>query len=149
MALTELKRTPIPGKLADLVTYQGTNPAGGSEWNEAVPARKCWRLLAVRASLTTTATVNNRRVRVIIDDGVNTLFQSNDESVQAASLTHGYNIAPQASRPVQDVEHYLPLPSPDDLVLNAGYRVRASTLLFDGAGDDWGVPIFTVEEITF
>lgn len=148
MALTQVVRKSGGGSIeGDLVTYTGSNPAANAEWSETVPAGKLWRILAIRATLVTDANVAARRVGVTISDGTNVVYKGNDESTQAASLTHNYNIATHNSRAVQDVEHYVPLPFPEHLLLPAGY-VIASTTLLRQATDDWGAPVFMVEEIT-
>lgn len=146
MALTVLKRgTYGDASLGQLITYQGSDPAAGVEWSEAVPATKLWRVLSIDATLVTSAVANNRKVRAILDDAANVIHRAVDEGQQAASLTHLYHIAVQNSRPVQDVDHYIPLPFPEAFMLPAGFRVRSSTLLLD-AGDNWGAPVFTVQE---
>ena len=148
MALTQVVRKTAGGASGgDIVTYTGSDPAANTEWTETVPSGKVWRLLAIRATLVTSATVAARRAGVTITDGTNTLYKGNDESTQAASLTHNYNIASQNSRAVQDVEHYIPLPFPEDLLLPAGYVIASTTLLRD-ATDNWGAPVFMVEEFT-
>lgn len=148
MALTaSVRRTAGNASGGDIVTYTGSNPAANTEWSETVPSGKIWRVLAIRAALATDANAANRRVGVTVTDGTNTVFKANDESVQAASLTHNYNIASQPSRAVADVEHYVPLPFPENFLLPAGY-VIASTTLLRQAGDDWGAPVFMVEEFT-
>jgi hypothetical protein len=148
MALTQVvRKASQTGSRGDIVTYTGSDVAANVEWSETVPAGKSWRILAIRATLVTDANVANRRVGVTISDGTNVVFKSNDESVQAASVTHNYNIAPQEGHAVADVEHYTPLPIADDFKLPAGF-VIASTTLLRQAGDNWGAPVFMVEEFS-
>jgi hypothetical protein len=130
-----------------LVTYTGSNPAANTEWSETVPTGCVWRILAIRAQLVTDANVANRRVSVTITDVAsgNVVFKPVDESVQAASLTHNYNIAPQQGHAVADVEHYLPLPISDSWFVPAGFVIASSTLNLQ-ATDNWGAPTFYVEE---
>lgn len=148
MALTQAVRKSGQGASGgDIVTYTGSNPAANTEWSETVPTGKLWRILAIRATLVTDANAANRRVGVTITDGTNTVFKSNDESTQAASLTHSYNIAPQEGHAVADVEHYTPLPIAQSFLVPGGF-VIASTTVSRQAGDDWGAPVFMVEEFS-
>lgn len=147
MALTvAVRKTGSSVARGDIVTYTGSNPAANTEWSETVPTGTMWRILSIRAQLVTDANAANRRVGITITDGTNTVLKENAESVQAASLTHNYNIAPHGSRAVADVEHYIPLPAIDNFWLPAGY-VIASTTLSRQSGDDWGAPVFMVEEV--
>lgn len=134
----------------DLVTYTGSNPAAGAEWSETVPTNKVWRIQAIRAQLVTSADVADRRVGVTLTDVAsgNVVWKGYDESVQAASVTHNYNIAPQHSQAVRDVEHTTPLPAVSGGVfLPAGFVIASSTINLQSA-DNWAAPVFTVEEFT-
>jgi hypothetical protein len=130
-----------------LVTYTGSNPAAGAEWSETVPTGCVWRIMAIRAPLVTSADVANRRVCVTFEDVAsgNVVFKPVDESVQAASLTHNYNIAPQQGHAVADVEHYLPLPVSGTWLVPAGFVISSATINLQAA-DNWGAPTFYVEE---
>lgn len=126
-----------PGTIKSIT---GTDPVAGSEISETVPANTIWRFWGAVASLVTDATVANRRVKVLIDDGTTTVFPSDSSSVQAASQTESYIIGPHAG---VVADHWIPTP-PGMLVL-AGWRVQTSTTLIK-TGDNWGAPQLTVEE---
>jgi hypothetical protein len=148
MALTQISRSGSQtGSRGDLVAYTGSDVAAGVAWTETVPAGKSWRVFAIRASLVTDATVSNRRVTVTATLASSIIFKSTDESVQAASVTHAYNIAPQQGHAVANLDHYLPLPICDDWVLPAGTVIASVTDNLQ-AGDNWGVPVFFVEEFS-
>lgn len=122
----------------------GTDPAAGVEVSETVPTNARWTLYAVRFPLVTDATVANRRVHLLVDDGTNTLYEAAAPDVQAASLTRNYNAANHGFAPAATVsELYLNLPVP--LPLLQGWRVRTATDSLQ-AGDNFGVPRLTVEE---
>jgi hypothetical protein len=128
-----------------IVTYTGSNPAGdGTEWSETVPTGRVWRILSIRATLVTDANAANRQVGVTLSDGTNVFFKSCSTSVQAASLTHSYTIAdlPGAVVASAALEHQVPLPS---MLLPAG-TVIASVTTAKQATDNWGAPVFCVEE---
>lgn len=129
--------------MGEITTYTGSDAAANVEWTETVPTGKVWRLLAIRASLVTDANAATRRVGITITDGTNTLFKANAESTQIASLTNHYNVAVQPSRAVADIEHYIPLPA--DMLLPEGC-VIASVTLNRQVTDNWGIPVFLVEE---
>jgi hypothetical protein len=122
----------------------GTDPAAGAEITQTVPTGARWRLLGVRAALTTDATAATRQVTLLLDDGTATLFSIPAASSQTASLTYTYNWAPSVpSTPVNALNVWGPLPG--DLFLQAGYRIRTSTASFQ-AGDNWTAPQLLLEE---
>lgn len=148
MALTLVTRIGSQtGSRGALTVYTGSDKAAGVEWTETVPTGFSWRIFAIRASLVTSADVANRRVTVTATLSSNIVFKSTDESVQAASLTHAYNIAPQQGHAVANLDHYLPLPICCDWVLPAGTVIASVTDNLQAA-DNWGVPVFYVEEFS-
>jgi hypothetical protein len=147
MALTQsIRKSGLRATGGDLVTYTGSNPAAdGSEWSETVPTGKVWRLLSIRATLVTDGNAANRQVSITLTDGTNTFFKSSSTSVQAASLTHGYTFSdlPGAVVSSAALEHQVPVPP---LWLPAG-TVIASVTTAKQATDNWGAPVFFVEEV--
>lgn len=148
MALTLVTRLGSQtGSRGALTVYTGSDVAANTEWSETVPTGKSWRVLSIRASLVTDANAADRSVAVTATIGSSVVYSSASESVQAASLTHVYNIAPQHGHAVAALNHYLPLPVCDEFVLPAG-TVIASVTTSKQAGDNWGVPVFFVEEFS-
>lgn len=148
MALTQVVRLASKtGSRGDIVTYTGSDVAANTEWSETVPAGKMWRIQSIRNTLVTDANVANRRVCVTITDGTNVVFKTQSSSVQAASLTHAYNVTPIVGKDAADLEHVVPLPLTESFVLPAGYVIASSTLNKQ-ATDNWGVPYFLVEEFS-
>lgn len=130
-----------PGNIRSIT---GTNPAAGVEISETVPTGARWRLLVFKAALTTDATVANRGVRLIIDDGAATIFQGEPSELQTA--TQG--LIWQAANGVQRATATLAVPTwafPVTMMLLAGYRIATSVNNLQ-AGDDWGAPQLLVEE---
>lgn len=122
----------------------GTDPAANVEISETVPTDARWLLHGFRATLVTDATVANRRVHLIVDDGATILLDVVAPDVQAASLTRNYNgSAFGYAVAAQDSELYLALPVP--IPLPPGGRVRTNTTN-RAAGDNWGAPQLLVEE---
>jgi hypothetical protein len=133
--------TEGPGRMRII---SGTDPAAGSEVTETVPTGARWRLQSLRVQLVTSAVVNNRRVHLVIDDGIVPLLDLAAADTQAASLTRNYNVDPsEFQRVAQDNEIYIPVVS--TLILSAGARIRTVTTLLDG-GDNYGAPQYVVEE---
>lgn len=131
-----------PGAIRSIA---GTDPAAGVEISETVPANAVWRLKSFRASLVTSAVAATRQVSIIIDDGTTTLKQVFVNATQAASLTRNYNIMADWALHATAIQAELYAPLPGDLILEAGSRIRTSTVAIDG-GDNWGAPQLDVEE---
>lgn len=123
----------------------GTDPAANQEISETVPTGKRWRVQAVQFSLVTDATVANREVVVVVDDGTSTLFQSPAGANQAASLTWAYSVgnvgSPVAGTTATTVRQIV-LPN---LLLPAGSRIRTATTNRQ-SGDNFGAPKLLVQE---
>lgn len=122
----------------------GSNPAAGAQISETVPTGARWRLLALRASLVTDATVANRQFQLQFDDGTNVFADAPSQHTQTASQTNlwtwnrGIGWVPTAllSTPLQNLA---------ELPLMAGYRIRTVASNFQ-AGDNWASPQLLVEE---
>lgn len=130
----------------DLVTYTGSDAAANAEWTETVPAGKVWRLRSIRATLVTDGSAANRQVGLTLTDGTNVFFKACSASVQAATLTHIYTFAdlPGIVVAASALEHQVPVPP---MLLPAG-TVIASVTTNRQSTDNWGVPVFFVEEFT-
>lgn len=127
-----------------LRSFGGVNPAAGSEISVPVPTNARWLFHAGVVQFVTSVVVANRRTHLIIDDGATVLFRSIAGDVQAASLTHNYNIGNHGfTAAVADGEQRIPIP--DNLLLFQGWRIRTETDNID-AGDDYGRPAFFIEE---
>ncbi|MBA7547833.1 hypothetical protein ES705_40271 [subsurface metagenome] len=126
-----------------IVSITGTDPAAGAEISETVPARRRWRILAVRFSLVTDDTAVTRQIGIIIDDGTNTLLKILILSLQGLSTTRNYTLAnfPIAETRVNDdLFHSFP-----PLCLSTGCRLRTVTTALQ-AGDNYSAPQLLIEE---
>lgn len=122
----------------------GADPAAGAEITVRVPETAQWRLLGLRFELVTDATVANRQVDLLIDDGANTVLRIEPPAVQAASLTDGYNYGPGLpARALLTSEFLIPLPV--KVVLPGGWRIRTVTANLQAA-DNFGAVYLWVEE---
>jgi len=122
----------------------GTDPAAGVEVSETVPANARWRLLGVDVALVTDATVANREVVLVLDDGVLPLAEIASGTAQAASLTRRYSFAVGVQRGAGAVSTIINAPIPDGFLMG-GHRIRTQTTGIV-AGDNFGAPQLWVEE---
>lgn len=150
--VTDTSRLPWPGSPARssvegpgvirLVT--GTDPAAGAEISETVPTNAKWRLVALRAALVTDATVANRTLSLLIDNGSSVFFHIGDGFTQTAGLnvSHVFSVGAGAyGNSNGAVQGWLPT----DAFLMGGYRIRTSTSNLQAA-DDLSSPHMLVEE---
>ncbi len=125
-------------------TVTGTNPVAGAEFTMTVPTGARWRLVSVYGYLTTNATVANRTVHLIVDNGSTSVCYVAAQTAQTASqdieYTFGATLPSVATTAAASVN-----PLPEQLHLVAAYRIRTFTTNLQ-AGDDWGAPRVLVEE---
>ncbi len=122
----------------------GADPAAGAAMIETVPAGVRWRFISMNVTLVTDGNVASRNVHFFFDDGTDIYLRVTNDQGQAENLTQIYAVANGvhmgfASPDIQS------LPSPSDLYLPAGHRIREGTNNFQ-AGDNWGAPQILVEE---
>lgn len=125
----------------------GTNPAAGSEISQTVPAGVRWKLKSVRFVLVTSATVANRFVNFIVDDGTTNIFDVYYPTAHTASLTVAYYAAPLGVTQtglLGPATNRIYFNIPADMELLPGYRIRTTTTGID-AGDDFAAPTMYVE----
>lgn len=123
----------------------GAVPAAGADISDTVPVFTRWRLISMRATLTTAITVANRLVSVTLDDGANIFTQTPSNFTQAASIVNIYNLfdsAPYLNVPF-NTETLAPLPS--NVFLGPGFRIRTSTAGIQ-ATDQWSAAQYLVQE---
>jgi hypothetical protein len=139
---------PSAGLVGDPVTagtsLVGTDPAAGAEISQTVPAGEYWTLTSVLAQLVTSATVANRRVHLIVDDGTNVVANYTAAADQAASATVTYTWdggGADATAVRDGVASSGQLPIGLQL-RRPGWRIRTLTSAID-VGDNWGPPVLT------
>lgn len=112
--------------MAKVITI--ANPAAGAEIVATVPANKTWRILAVHFKLVASATVANRLVRLLFDDGTVVLFKVPNDVNHVASQTteYSYGLActAEAAQGATVVARMYPIP---DLQLPPGCRIQTLT----------------------
>lgn len=150
--VTSLSGLAYPyGKLEDntsgrghFLAYPGGIPAAGAEVSVTVPDGQMWRIRGIKLQLTTSATVGDREVSLIIKDADQEICFVPAGDVQAASLTYKYvyNAAePWASSKVGTT---VIQNMPTDIVLLPGGEIKTSTTNIK-AGDAFNVPYIHIE----
>lgn len=129
-----------------IVSVTGTTPAAGADISETVPANAKWELISISFKLTASATVANRIVQFLADDGANVFTTITQSFVQTASgvVIYGWfhGALNNGGNGVNDS------PIPLHLTLNPGFRWRTSTLNLQ-AGDQYTAPQYLVREWIF
>jgi len=114
------------------------DPGAGAEWTQTVTADQRWRVLTLRFTFTTDATVANRFPRVeIVAPGAIVQWRSHVHTAQAASLAVVYNFAIGTDfiSTIDQGEANNELP---DEGLRGGMIIRSSTVGIV-AGDDYSL----------
>ena len=131
-----------PGRLRVIV---GTDPAPGFEILEAVPGGARWRLLALKATLVTSAVVGDRFVHLYFDDGATEWWRGSALFTQVTGYIANYNWAigvdARSGLPPSWIQDALPA----EITLAAGWRFRTETVGRE-PGDNWAAPVYYVEE---
>jgi hypothetical protein len=130
-----------PGLVRSVI---GADPSAGNEIDGQVPTGARWRLIGALFQLTTDATVADRYVHWILDDGAYRYLESMAYYKQTASTTWKYNVwglsyAGSLSDGLYGIPiHLHPL-------MAAGHRYYTFTTGLQ-AGDNFGPPTLLVEE---
>jgi hypothetical protein len=122
----------------------GSAPAAGQEIIEGPGANQRWNLLALFASLTTSAAVANRFPGFQLFDGAHTMFRARASTAQVASATQAYIFTPGLPL-FADGNSSTMIPGPASTLLKAAHQIRSSTLNLQ-AGDQWTAPTYLVQE---
>jgi hypothetical protein len=131
-------------------SVQILTPTRGSDWAETIATITTRRrLISLTATLTTSATVNNRiPFFEVLDDGSNVVAVFTSTTVQAASKANVYvwSAAPIVATPIANA---LQMPLPDNFILPINWSVKAVTTALDvnpATGDAWTAIWATWEE---
>lgn len=105
-----------------------------------------WKIKSAHVKLVTDANVANRIVRLVLDDGTNTVHSSFNDAAQTATITSDYSFAPgsvgDAAAAGTSTSRVAAIP---DLILNYGWRFRTVTAA-KAAGDQFSEIVLCVEE---
>jgi hypothetical protein len=119
-------------------------PAAGAEIVVTAPGNTRWMLSAFRFQITASAAVANRTPVLLIDDGANVVFETENVTAVTAGQVATYNAgAGIQNANLAALDYQLALP--ETLVLPAGARIRTSTGNLQ-AGDQYAAPVYNVED---
>lgn len=138
---------PIRGSLEGpgmLRSITGTDPAAGVEVSETVPTGARWRFVSADVTLVSDATVANRTVRFVFDDGTTVYFKCAYATAQTATQTLEYVLAAGGSDYGTRAAVQMTSASVGSYLL-AGHRIRTVSNNLQ-AGDNYGAPQLNVEE---
>ena len=123
-------------------------PAAGANFVVTAPGEGTWALVALRATLVTSAAVANRAATLNVTDGTNTLWSVEAGTTQAASLTVAYSwVTEYPAFPTTVVGGVLVVPMAPTY-LAPGMTISGATALLD-VGDQWqGITAQVVECFT-
>jgi hypothetical protein len=130
-----------PGRLR---TIHGADPAAGAEITEIVPANTRWKIRTFNYTLVTSAAVANRRPVLTFATSGDVIWETASNIAQTATQAAKYRAGVGVPFFLYDtLAYHLPLPC--DLWLAAGAVISTVTAALD-AGDNYGPPLYTVEE---
>lgn len=120
------------------------NPAAGQDWQFATLPFTRTRLIAVVATFTTSAVANSRTPMIVLDDGVNIIYEAPSPSTQIAGLSVRYSWGSGVtSTLINGSKVVVSLPVPAMIPVNGRFR---SLTPFMDAGDQWSLISFSTEE---
>ncbi len=131
--LVPVVNLPLPANIKAIIDT-ATND---SDKTFTVPSGKQWKFLYGFIDFTTTATVGDRQIIILITDGTGNIWRIEALNVQAASLTERYNMQSGGTSVTEDVAltHVIPLPS--IAILGSGFTIRIlDSAAVDPAADD-------------
>lgn len=121
------------------------SPAAATDFTVTVPTGKWWKVQSAHAKLTTDGTAGTRAVKLMIDDGTNTLLAASDPG-QSASVAADWNLLPGATLPANataaQLTRFFPI---SEGVWGPGFRFRSVVTGYQ-AGDLWSEIALHVEE---
>lgn len=121
------------------------NPAAGADFRIVVPGDQTWRVLAVQATLLTTAVVGARVPVLGVTDGNATVLRVSTAVTQPASNSTGYCWIPGVGTTTGAGFGVENIPLPLSLTLGAGQTLTCVTINLD-VGDQWSAVTAWIEQ---
>lgn len=111
----------------DVSLITGDAPAAGAEAAYAIPPYMTYRIIAVRVTLITSATVADRNVKLAIYDGMENEMRWYGNIVQAASVSRYYNFSAIGHQPTAAEGTNIMIPIPPDVILRPDSNMKTVT----------------------
>lgn len=121
------------------------NPLVGHEWTYAFSGPSWYLLRTAIMNLTTSAVAGNRGVALVMKYTGILCGSFSAVAVEVASSVFAYSIG--AVSITTGVAGFVPIPTPDFLILKDGMSIGSQTVALD-AGDQWSAIALFVEEFT-
>lgn len=138
-----LVRSPLEGP--GFIVSQTTTVGAGLDWSFTVPSNTRWKVRAVSAFLTASATVASRLVALNLKDTVGNIYYGMQcNASQTASQALRYNWYPGAPFTAL-ITSVITSPIPTDTVLFTNMSISVTTANLQ-AGDQWSLITMAVEE---
>lgn len=125
-------------------SVQVSNPAAGSDWNVTVPTGARWQVQSVTEVFTASATVANRGLQLVADDGANILAIGEDQGSITAGQTGTFSFFLGANS-IGGLAFNMASVAWVSPVLQQGFRVRSNTVGLQ-AGDQYSAIFLLVLE---
>jgi hypothetical protein len=123
----------------------GTTPAAGVGILETVPTGARWRLVAIQATLSTSAAVANRFVEMIVSVNAIAVLTIPVDGVQTASLSWTYNFGTGVAFWTSGLGTQRLFSMPVGFILPAGSTFQVTAVSIQAA-DQFTAPNYTIEE---
>jgi hypothetical protein len=123
-------------------------PGAGVDFSITVPSQARWRIIGLRAALTTSATAGTRNVILSFGTSATPWYNAVAQPTQAASLTYGYSFGAGVttiSTAIGTTTLNIITSIPSDLWLGPGTTLQSVTQNIQ-AGDQWSAIQVGIEE---
>ena len=127
---------PQPDTFGWMELKNVTNPSAGADWTKGLDVYSVSRIRSLQFTLTTSATVANRRVHLEFEDIEGGKFEVWSSVDQAASTTRIYSCCPVAGASSFADDNDILIPIPPNLVMKADSLIRTKTVNLQ-AGDQF------------
>jgi hypothetical protein len=133
-----------PGALRALVVGA---PGAGADWTMIVPTATRRKVVSFTATFTASATVANRNINVIVDNGAGALVVWQDDVPVAVTAGQVVSVnGTQTNTPTGIIATELFVVLPPGLSLPQAFRVRSSTAGIQ-VGDQWSAITMLIEDL--
>lgn len=136
---------PQPSQYGFVTTIFDPAPAAGSNWSYSIPAYQMYKIRGISFTLTTSATVANRRVHINFNTPQGGDFKLISSVDHAASLARVYTIFPMSSPGVFSSDNDIFIPMPDNLFLETDTTISSEVVNLQ-AGDQFSIVNIWVEK---
>lgn len=121
----------------EIRTVTSADPAAGSQISLSVTTGEIWKILSMRATFVTDATVATRFPHMIFDSGGGMIIDALSSTGQTASQTINYSVSKAPFMVDAADDNDITIPLPEDIYVLSGGTIDTSVTNMQ-AGDNWG-----------